>query len=124
MDEIRILDESNNRSKEDRKNYKNENRSICLNRIDNFDLSEIDTNRSTHRFTLWCLNDTGPFKEFLCKINKSNDPFFRYCNSAFENPTQILYDCKRFKDLKFNNIEARCIYIVKQLFKDNYLIET
>ena len=67
---------------------------------------------------------TGPFKEFLCKINKSNDPFCRYCNLSFENPSHILYDCKRFKDLEFENLEARCIHIVKQLFKDNHLIET
>ena len=123
VDEIRILEEANNLPKEARKDYKNENRAICLSRIDNCDFRDIATGRLTHRFTLWCLTDTGPFKEFLCKINKASDPFCRYCNSAFENPSHILYDCIRFKDLEFENLEARCIHIVKQLFKDNHLIE-
>ena len=56
-------------------------------------------NSITHRFTIWCLLDTGPFKDFLYKINKANNTICRYCDDTNDSlPSHSAKDTIKFLD--------------------------
>lgn len=78
----------------------------------------------TNRFTLWCLLGTGPFKEFLYKINKTSDPYCRYCNLDIENFYHFYYICEKFRNFIVNSssFEDICKHIVITLHKDVFLL--
>jgi hypothetical protein len=127
VDEIKIHLEIAEIAKDDRKNFKNNKREILLNKINisfenlqyNFNIEEC-----RHRYTLWCLTGTGPFKSFLFKINRALDDNCRYCYYEIETAQHLLYECNKYINLEFVNFEQKCIYIVSDLFKNKYLVDS
>jgi hypothetical protein len=88
----------------------------------NLDLDNIDYDGIKHRFSLWCLSGTGPFKSFLHKIGRSLDNYCRFCHCENETSSYSLLFCNRYLDKNFDTFEKKCIYIVNDLFKNSSLI--
>lgn len=121
--ELEILDDIENVPKNIRRNFKNDERNKFLKEI-NYDLNEeeFDVDYLKHRFSLWCLSGIGPFKEFLFKIKVTEDNYCRFCHYETETSTHLLYDCIRYKDKEFDNVENKCIYVINDLLKHKHLL--
>ena len=120
LEEINIFDESLELEKHMRKDYKNETRDKWLANVNVTLPEELNTDTITHRFTIWCLTDTGPFRAFLYKIGKAENPNCRYCATDNETPTHLLLTCPRFSHIDPAKFEDKCIHIVKTLFIDEH----
>ena len=96
-DEVEIQINSRTVNSNDRTNFKNTKRSKILSNNAHINLARDIIDNFKHKFTLWCLTGTGPFKDFLYKIEKVNDKNCRYCGGADETPTHLAYECNRFE---------------------------
>lgn len=75
------------------------------------------------KLVLWRLLDTGPFKNFLFKINKTEDQYCRYCNLKIENFQHFYYHFEKFLNLKsVYSFEKFCNHVIKTWYKDEYML--
>ena len=65
VDELNIFIKLDKIEKKDRKDFKIAERKKITDRYRKVDFNILETK---HRFTLWCLTGTGPFKSFLYNI--------------------------------------------------------
>lgn len=123
--ELNILKETTEIDKKLRSSSKKEMRLSYFSKLD-YDFIVSDSSvidKFKNKFALWCLLDTGPFKQFLCKIGKTEDIYCRYCNLEVENFSHFYYSCEKFKNIINScNFEHTCTYIVKKLNQDKHLL--
>ena len=61
-------------------NYKNEQRTKKLNENVQLNINRNEIDVMKHGFSVWCLTGTGPFKDFLYKLGKTDS-----CESPCEH---------------------------------------
>ena len=92
-----------------------------------FDSMNLDLRQLKNKESIWCLTETGPFKNHLFKMNLIgiNDEICRFCNMERETAEHLLFKCSyfdRFIDFKdrynFKDVcdfENRILVIFKEL---------
>ena len=84
--ELRIRSETKNLEKTARMSRRTELRKRWRNEQDSsYDLSdEFDVEQIVKRESIWCLTETGPFRNFLVKIGLEEDHNCRLCGNSAE----------------------------------------
>ena len=118
--EIEILQEKKQLDRQNRKAYSKRRRSEEVARLPEFAQTFEDIDTITHRFTIWCIANTGPFRSMLHRLGLADDPSCRYCGYERETSHHLLNNCE-FIEIDEATIEGKCIRLVKQLLKNNHL---
>lgn len=122
IDELEIINDVKKVIKRDRAEFK---RLVKIDRFckieSEFEYEHIrqEIDMCKHRYTIWCLTNTGPFRAFLNKIFSDRfNRYCRYCGINSETSHHLLYDCEILK-IERKDLESNCIELVKRLLIDS-----
>lgn len=121
-EEISIVSKINDQDKSIRETIRESLRNELWNKKDSFGF-QLNIGLIKHRYAVWFISGVGPFRDYLFKTKKPDNPWCRYCYFYPETSVHLLYECELIDREGWNlddvkDFECRCINLVGKLFKD------
>ena len=118
-EDLELMREKRQLELENRREYVELRRSEMTAGLPGFEQSYDDVGNITHRYVIWCITNTGPFRSTLNKIGLADDPSCRFCGFENESSYHLLRDCECISHLYTNlHPEQSAINLVKHLLKN------
>lgn len=89
--ETDLIKEKDLRIKLKREHYLNKREKI-------FDMMNLDFGLLKYKESIWCLTESGPFKNYLFKMNLVDDDLCRFCSYSRETAQHLIYECIYFNE--------------------------
>ena len=124
--ELEILLKADRLECDEKRVFKKREREISVNQIDvcSYEDYRDEIESSRHRYTLWCLTETGPFANYLNVIfpNHCHSKICRYCQEHNETAEHLLFDCKLIQPQLKGDLETNCHLLVNKLIREQNFV--
>lgn len=125
ISELEILNEGEELSGHEKRSLKYQRRTETIEQSKRFHhtLNKLNPDKINNKHVIWCISGCGPFKQFLNRIGKADDFWCRYCGSAIEDASHLLFDCESLNIHLNNNLDTselnrECTNLVRKLHRD------
>ena len=122
VDELDLVKEKRQLELPDRREFVDMRRREMVERLPGFEQYYDNPGAITHRYTIWCISNTGPFRAFLHKIGLADEPSCRYCGHDSETSYHLVNECEYTRrsttestESTKSTIDGLCFQIVNNL---------